>query len=48
MVSDVLVDPSVRVFSIEEANALVPQLTTLVGAQLERAARIQELPRPEN
>ncbi len=43
--SSVFHDPAtgVRVLSIEEANALVPKLTELVGAQLELGARIQEL-----
>lgn len=38
-------DPAtgVRVLSIEEANALVPELNALVGAQLELGEQIQEL-----
>jgi hypothetical protein len=36
-------DPSPRVFSLEEANALVPRLTEIVGAQLERADGIEKL-----
>ena len=33
--------PDARVFTIEEANALIPQLSELVGAQLDLAAEIQ-------
>ncbi len=38
-------DPAtgVRILSIEEANALVPKLTALVGAQLELGDEIQQL-----
>jgi hypothetical protein len=33
--------PGLRVFSLEEANGLVPQLQTLVGAQLDLGQEIQ-------
>jgi hypothetical protein len=36
-------ESGVRVFTIEEANALVPRLTVLVGAQLELGEEIQQL-----
>jgi len=38
-----LLDPNVKVLSIEEANGLVPVLVRLVGAQLELGETIQEL-----
>lgn len=40
-----LLDPNVKVLSIEEANGLVPVLDRLVGAQLELGDTIQELVR---
>ena len=35
--------PAQQIFSLEEANALVPELTRVVGAQLELRARIQTM-----
>jgi hypothetical protein len=37
------IDASPRVFSLEEANALVPTLTEIVRTQLERAELIEKL-----
>ena len=35
--------PAEQVFSLEEVNALVPELTRVVGRQLDRRARIETL-----
>lgn len=36
-------DPATRVFTVEEVDALVPTLTRLVGAQLERQSNIERM-----